>query len=58
MELEKILSITPQQRKPMAVIAHTIRGYGSPTMMANDIWFHKAPTDEELTMLVKEVDLF
>jgi transketolase len=57
-ELEKVLSFIPQEGKPMAVIAHTIRGYGSPTMMANDIWFHKAPNDEELTMLIREVDSF
>ncbi len=42
--------------KPKAVIAHTIRGYGSPTMMQNDIWFHKAPNAEELALLEKEVD--
>jgi transketolase len=57
-ELEKVLSIIPQQGKPMAVIAHTVRGYGSPTMMKQDIWFHKAPNDEELSALIKEVDLF
>jgi transketolase len=57
-ELEKVLSIIPQKGKPMAVIAHTVRGYGSPTMTRHDIWFHKAPNDEELAALIKEVDLF
>ncbi len=44
--------------KPKAVIAHTVRGYGSPTMTEHDIWFHKAPDEEELALLSKEVDAF
>ena len=44
--------------KPKAVIAHTVRGYGSKTMMDHDIWFHKAPNEEELEMLTKEVEAF
>ncbi len=44
--------------KPKAVIAHTVRGYGSQTMIKNDIWFHKAPNEEELKALEKEVDEF
>ena len=46
----------PEQ--PMAVIAHTVRGYGSKTMTQHDIWFHKAPNAEELAVLQKEVDEF
>lgn len=44
--------------KPVAIIAHTVRGYGSRTMTENDIWFHKAPNAEELEILGKEVDEF
>lgn len=44
--------------KPKAVIAHTVRGYGSKTMTENDIWFHKSPNSEELSVLMKEVDEF
>lgn len=44
--------------KPKAVIAHTRRGYGSPTMMEHDVWFHKAPNEEELELLSREVDAF
>lgn len=43
--------------KPKAVIAKTIRGYGSKTMIENDIWFHKSPNAEELEVLSKEVEL-
>lgn len=43
--------------KPKAVIVKTIRGYGSKTMMENDIWFHKSPNEEELEHLIKEVEL-
>lgn len=44
--------------KPKAVIAHTVRGYGSKTMTEHDIWFHKAPNAEELEILEKEVETF
>jgi transketolase len=57
-ELEKVLAIMPQEGRPMAVIAHTFRGYGSPTMAEHDVWFHKAPNDEELDLLIKEVEAF
>jgi transketolase len=56
--LEQVLSIVPQEGKPLAVLAHTVRGYGSPTMTDFDVWFHKAPNDEELEILLKEVDAF
>lgn len=59
-ELEKIFiklnSMT--NGKPKAIIAHTVRGYGSKTMAENDIWFHKAPNKDELELLQKEVDEF
>lgn len=44
--------------KPKAVIAKTVRGYGSKTLAEHDVWFHKAPNEEELQMLMKEVDEF
>lgn len=44
--------------KPKAIIAHTVRGYGSSTMASHDIWFHKAPNSEELSMLIQEVEDF
>lgn len=44
--------------RPKALIAKTIRGYGSKTLIKNDVWFHKAPNSEELVMLQKEVDEF
>lgn len=44
--------------RPKAVIARTVRGYGSRTMTEHDIWFHKAPNGEELEMLCGEVDGF
>lgn len=59
-QLEETFSILKnnKNRKPKAVIAHTIRGYGSITMTNHDIWFHKAPNAEELIILTKEVDEF
>lgn len=44
--------------RPKAVLAHTTRGFGCETMMEHDIWFHKAPDEEELLQLMKEVDEF
>ncbi len=44
--------------KPIAIITHTVRGYGSQTLIENDVWFHKAPNEEELELLQKEVDEF
>lgn len=44
--------------RPKAVIAKTVRGYGSKTLTEHDVWFHKAPNDDELEMLKKEVDEF
>lgn len=42
--------------KPKAVIAKTVRGFGSKTMIENDIWFHKSPNEEELKILTEEVE--
>lgn len=47
-----------QNGRPKAIIAKTIRGYGSKTLAENDVWFHKAPNHEELELLMKEVDEF
>lgn len=44
--------------RPKALIAKTVRGYGSKTLTENDIWFHKAPNTEELISLQKEVNDF
>lgn len=58
-ELEKVFQQTALSNgKPKAIIAKTIRGYGSKTMMEQDIWFHKAPNAEELSMLIEEVNAF
>lgn len=44
--------------KPLAVIAKTKRGYGSKTIMNDNLWFHHAPNIQELVMLKKEIDEF
>ena len=44
--------------RPRAVIAHTVRGYGSRTLMSDNAWFHKAPNLQELELLKGEVDSF
>lgn len=47
-----------KNEKPVALIMHTVRGYGSKLLTENDVWFHKAPNEAELFMLQKEVDEF
>jgi transketolase len=56
-ELGKVMSKKPKTGSPMAVIAKTVRGYGSKTLISESVWFHKSPNEEELEMLMKEVDL-
>lgn len=56
--LEKVFKSFREVGKPKALIAKTVRGYGSKTMMKDDIWFHKAPTQGELGLLIKEVEEF
>ncbi|MFZ2620997.1 MAG: transketolase [Minisyncoccia bacterium] len=46
---------TPHIGQPLAIIAETIKGYGSKTMEGNPAWHHKAPTKEEYENLVKEL---
>jgi transketolase len=41
--------------KPVAIIAHTIKGYGILSMESNPSWHHRSPTSEELTQLLGEI---
>ena len=54
--LNTVLSKKPKQGSPMAVIAHTVRGHGCKTIVSDSVWFRKAPNEEELEMLIKEVE--
>lgn len=54
--LEQALKVSHE--KPTAVIARTVRGYGSKTLMEDRSWFHRYPKDGELEMLLAEVDAF
>ena len=42
----------------MCIRDRTKIGYGSVTIMTDNTWFHRAPTEEELIKLKKEVDDF
>lgn len=44
--------------RPYAVIAKTVRGWGSKTLMEDRSWFHRYPRGQELEMLCGEVDAF
>ncbi len=48
----------PGKRMPRAVIANTVRGYGSEILMKDRSWFHRAPDKEELQRLREDVKIF
>jgi len=50
--------LTKSKERPLAIIARTVRGYGSKTMMRDSSWFHKAPSERELEIMLGEVDSF
>ncbi|MDO8483129.1 MAG: transketolase [bacterium] len=53
-EIRKALTLKPSD-KPTAIIAETIKGYGSKTMEGNPAWHHKSPNKEELEIILKEL---
>lgn len=57
-DIEHAIMQMTAPHKPKALIAKTVRGYGSSTLMREKAWFHKAPNQEELRELKQEVDLF
>ena len=44
--------------KPMAILAKTVRGYGSRTLTEDRSWFHRAPTQKEMEQLAREVECY
>lgn len=42
--------------KPTAIIANTIKGYGSEVTSDKAIWHHKVPSDEEYLQILKELN--
>lgn len=53
-ELYKVFTCTSDI--PLAIIAETKRGYGSVTLESQRVWFHRAPDNNELLQLLKEVE--
>lgn len=43
---------------PLVIDASTTRGYGSLALMSDNSWFHRAPTYDELTALLDEVERY
>ncbi len=50
--------VSKSNGRPKALIAKTVRGYGSDMLTKEEIWFHKAPNEDELAMLQGEVEIF
>jgi len=53
---EKTIHNIPDNTRTKAIIVYTQRGFGCPSMMEGQKWFHRAPNDEELSLLSKEID--
>lgn len=43
-------------RKPTCIVARTIKGKGCRSMEGNPAWHHRAPTKEEYSCLIKEIE--
>jgi transketolase len=41
--------------RPTAVVAETIKGFGCKLMEGNPAWHHRAPTRDELPLILKEL---
>ena len=48
-------AITQPHKKPLAIIANTIKGKGCQLMESNPEWHHKAPNNEELKILLDQL---
>lgn len=54
--LEKIFKQDfTNNKRPLAVIAETIKGYGVKLMENNPAWHHRSPSEEELAAILNEV---
>lgn len=53
-EIYKALTI-PHPDKPLAIIAQTIKGFGSKSMTGEPAWHHRSPTKEEYEKILKEL---
>jgi transketolase len=49
------LALTKKSRFPVAIIANTIKGFGSKLMENNPAWHHRFPNDEELNYILNEL---
>lgn len=47
--------LTKSQKKPLVIIAHTIKGKGISFMENNISWHYKSPNKEELKKGLKEL---
>jgi len=53
-EIEKAI-VTPNEKKPVVIIAKTIKGKGVSFMEGDNIWHYKAPSEEEYQRAIKEL---
>jgi transketolase len=50
-------ALVAPQKRPKALVANTVKGFGSKTLSANQYeWHRKSPTDDQLRMLLEEIN--
>lgn len=55
-DIEKALTSSPRQEKPVVIIAKTIKGKGVSFMEGVNLYHYKAPSDEEYQRALKELN--
>ncbi len=55
---ELLQALRVKHEGPLVIDAQTVRGWGSETMLADRFWFHRAPNEEQLKVLIEEVKQF
>lgn len=53
--IQRAMKKALENKTPACVIANTVRGYGSLTLMSDKSWFHRYPNKKELEQLLQEV---
>uniref|UniRef100_UPI0022E0461E transketolase n=1 Tax=Enterocloster aldenensis TaxID=358742 RepID=UPI0022E0461E len=54
-ELKDTLTRTNDMKRPIAIIANTIKGYGCKMIENNPAWHHRSPNLEELLQMMEEL---
>jgi transketolase len=58
-DFNELISVLKQQvnLKPLAIIAHTIKGYGAPSISGKREWHNRKPTENEAAIILSELGM-